>query len=215
MNEEKKPKKKGKKGLIILACVAGFFLVVFIQQQIGRLARSVHTPPPSEAPATVSALPSETPTPTPSVEPSAEPSVEASPTPTPEPSTPPLPENPQGDITQYFTDDYSEIRSVKAVDNDGKSVIIFNTKIDYSLTNKLTIEKAFFDVAALIKNQGADRFDELQYWALGDTRDGDEIKVISFTLDSDLIKAVYNDNVLPIEMADYVSDLYIHPALQD
>lgn len=165
-------------------------------------------PPPSELPA--SSLPAETATPEPTVTPSAEISLE----PTIAPSTPPLPENPQGDITQYFKDGFGELRSVKAVNKEDKSVIIVNAKIESQINNKLTIQQTFHDVADLIKNQGADRFDELQYWALADTRDGDEIKVISFTLDGDLIKAVYNDNILPIEMADYVSDLYIHPALQ-
>ena len=43
--------------------------------------------------------------------------------------------------------------------------------------------------------------------------DGSESKVISFTVDSDLIHKIKNDTVVAIQMGDYVSDLYILPSL--
>ena len=43
--------------------------------------------------------------------------------------------------------------------------------------------------------------------------DGSESKVISFTVDSDLIQKIKTSAVVAIQMGDYVSDLYILPSL--
>ena len=96
---------------------------------------------------------------------------------------------------------------------DGKNVIVVKAKITSSLTNKMTIDQNYHNVEDLIKNQGCDKFDEIQYWAVADMTDGSESKVISFTVDSDLIQKIKTSAVVTIQMGDYVSDLYILPSL--
>lgn len=96
---------------------------------------------------------------------------------------------------------------------DGKNVIVVKAKITSSLTNKMTIDQNYHNVEDLIKNQGCDKFDEIQYWAVADMADGSEGKVISFTVDSDLIQKIKSSAVVAIQMGDYVSDLYILPSL--
>lgn len=104
---------------------------------------------------------------------------------------------------------------LSAIENniDGKNVIVVKAKITSRLTNKMTIDQNYHNVEDLIKNQGCDKFDEIQYWAVADMADGSEGKVISFTVDSDLIQEIKSSAVVAIQMGDYVSDLYILPSL--
>ena len=108
---------------------------------------------------------------------------------------------------------FGDLLSVIENNIDGKNVIVVKAKITSSLTNKMTIDQNYHNVEDLIKNQGCDKFDEIQYWAVADMADGSEGKVISFTVDSDLIQEIKSSAVVAIQMGDYVSDLYILPSL--
>lgn len=112
-----------------------------------------------------------------------------------------------------YTLQFGDLLSTIENNIDGKNVIVVKAKITSSLTNKMTIDQNYHNVEDLIKNQGCDKFDEIQYWAVADMEDGSESKVISFTVDSDLIQKIKNDTVVAIQMGDYVSDLYILPSL--
>ena len=98
---------------------------------------------------------------------------------------------------------------------DGKEVIVVKAKIKSNLTNKLTIDQNYYNVADMIKNQGCDKFDEIQYWAVADMTSGDEAKVISFTLSSDTIKQIKDGKIVDIQIGDYADDLWILPSLKD
>ena len=98
---------------------------------------------------------------------------------------------------------------------DGKEVIVIKAKIKSNLTNKLTIDQNYYNVADMIKNQGCDKFDEIQYWAVADMTSGDEAKVISFTLSSDTIKQIKDGKIVDIQIGDYADDLWILPSLKD
>ena len=95
----------------------------------------------------------------------------------------------------------------------GKGVIIVKAKTSPNLTNKLTIRQNYHDVCELITNHGFDSCPEIQYWAVADMTDGEEGKAISFTLDSDTILGVANQTILPINLDDYLQDLWILPSL--
>lgn len=108
---------------------------------------------------------------------------------------------------------FGELLSTIENNIDGKNVIVVKAKITSSSTNKMTIDQNYHNVEDLIKNQGCDKFDEIQYWAVADMADGSEGKVISFTVDSDLIQEIKSSAVVATQMGDYVSDLYILPSL--
>ena len=94
-------------------------------------------------------------------------------------------------------------------------VLIVKAKIQSQLSNRLTIDQNYYNVGDLIKKHGFDACQELQYWAVADSASGDEIKVISFTLDRATIEAVKNGSILENQLGDYVSDLFIHQSLID
>ncbi len=98
---------------------------------------------------------------------------------------------------------------------DGKEVIVVKAKIKSNLTNKLTIDQNYYNVADMIKNQGCDKFDEIQYWAVADMTSGDEAKVISFTLSSDTIKEIKDEKIVDNQIGNYADDLWILPSLKD
>ena len=101
-----------------------------------------------------------------------------------------------------------------SVNYGGDGVIVVKGKIKGLLTNDQTVKQNYFSVCDLIKNWGFDSCQELQYWAVADMTDGEEVKVVSFTLDRATIEGVANGNIIENQLGDYVSDLYIHPSLK-
>lgn len=97
---------------------------------------------------------------------------------------------------------------------DGKNVLVVKAKISDGYSNKATIKQNYWNVSDIIKNQNGDAFDEIQYWAVADMTDGSESKVISFTLDKSTIQGIKDENIVDIQLGDYVTDLWILPSLQ-
>lgn len=98
--------------------------------------------------------------------------------------------------------------------NEYNDLAVVKVKIDASWNNELTIEQNYFNVSDLIKNKGYDKYNEVQYWAVGDATNGDEMKLISFTVSKDLIDKIKNGQVVDNQLGDYVDDLWVHNALK-
>ena len=96
-----------------------------------------------------------------------------------------------------------------------KNVIVIKAKISPSYSNKATIDQNYFNIEDFVKNQNGSQFDEIQYWAVADMTDGSESKVISFTVNKDMINSILTDKYfVPISYGDYVEDLWILPSLK-
>lgn len=110
--------------------------------------------------------------------------------------------------------------SIDVLYGDTESVYIFGTtiivkaKISPSYNDGATVDQNFFNVEDLILNQNCNLFHKISYWAVADMTDGTENKVISFDVNRDLIKAVFDQNVVAITMGDYVTDLWLHQSLR-
>lgn len=98
-------------------------------------------------------------------------------------------------------------------ETDGKKILVIKAKITSSYNNKATINQNYFNAADLVTDQGCSKYDEIQYWAVADMTNGEEMKVISFTMNADLIKMIQSDNFIPEYIGDYAEDLYILPSL--
>lgn len=96
----------------------------------------------------------------------------------------------------------------------GKNLTI-KFKIKPSTSNKTTIDQNGFNVEDLILNQGADQFETINYWAVADMEDGSESKVISFTLNRDLINSVKSKKIFGNQIVDKASDVWILPSLKN
>lgn len=105
--------------------------------------------------------------------------------------------------------DYGEQLSL--IETDG--VCVLKYKITSQMTNKMTIRQNYYTVANFILDGGGDRYDEIQYWAVADMRDGSESKVISFTVPKKTIEAVKAGKLVAIELGDYVDDLWVLQSL--
>lgn len=114
-----------------------------------------------------------------------------------------------------YTLEHGELVSVVTNEIDGKNVIVVKAKISSSYDNEATVDQNYYNVEDLIQNQGCDEFDELQYWAVADMSDGTESKVVSFTVDAELIQKIAEKSVVANQLGDYVTDLYIHPSLSE
>lgn len=93
--------------------------------------------------------------------------------------------------------------------------LVVKAKIKPSYSNKATIRQNSFNIEDIIKNQGGHNYKEIQYWAIADMNDGSESKVISFTIDEDVINRVANGSILGNEIIDYANDVWILPSLLD
>lgn len=109
-----------------------------------------------------------------------------------------------------YTAKYGEIKEAIELNN----CLTIKFKIQPNMTNKLTIEQNGYNVEDLILNQGADKYETISYWAVADMTDGSEGKVISFTVNKNLISKIKNKQVVGNEIIDYVDDVWILPSLQ-
>lgn len=114
-----------------------------------------------------------------------------------------------------YTLEHGELVSAITNEIDGQSVLVIKAKISSSYNNEATVDQNYYNVADLIQSQGCDVFDELQYWAVADMSDGSEQKVVSFTVDADLIQKIAAGEVVENQLGDYVTDLYILPSLAE
>lgn len=99
--------------------------------------------------------------------------------------------------------------------NEAENKVIVKAKIEPSTSNKTTIEQNGYNIEDLILNQGFDKYDEIQYWAVADMTDGEESKVISFTVNKELINKIKNKEVVGNQIVDNASDTYILPSLKE
>lgn len=98
--------------------------------------------------------------------------------------------------------------------NVNQNVLIAKFKIEPSSNKKTTIDQNGYNIEDMILNQGADKYNEIQYWAVADMTDGSESKVISFTVDKDLINKIKNKQVVGNQIVDYAKDVWILPGLK-
>lgn len=101
----------------------------------------------------------------------------------------------------------------QAIVSDG--ILIVKAKITPSYDNNATIIQNSYNVEDIIKNQGGDKYKEIQYWAIADMEDGSESKVISFTVDKDTIDGVVDGRIIGNEIIDYSKDVWILPSLRN
>lgn len=115
-----------------------------------------------------------------------------------------------GEVSDKPNLTYGELLSVVKNGN----IAVVSAKITPNLTNQMTIDENYINVDNLIKKEGYDIFDEIQYYAFADTIEGEQIKIISFTVPKRTIELSKNEKILGTMLADYVDDLWISPALQ-
>jgi hypothetical protein len=109
--------------------------------------------------------------------------------------------------------DYHEYGEQLSVIDNGDGVCILKYKVQSQLTNALTIEQNYYNVCNFVTSGQADGFQELQYWAVADTQDGQDTKIISFTVPADVIESIKSGNTLPNAIEDELSDLWVLPSL--
>lgn len=105
---------------------------------------------------------------------------------------------------------YGEL--IDSIVND--DTLIVKAKIKPLYNNRSTINQNGYNVGDLIKNQGADKFNEIQYWAVADMTSGNESKVISFTLNKNLINKIKEGSIVDNKIVDNAQDVWILPSLR-
>lgn len=93
------------------------------------------------------------------------------------------------------------------------NIVVIKAKISPSYNNEATIKQNYLNIEGLIKNQGFDKYNELQYWAVADMTDGSESKVFSCTVSESLIKSIKADAISVDGYEVMVDDLWILPSL--
>lgn len=96
-----------------------------------------------------------------------------------------------------------------------KETIVIKAKITSSYSNSSTIEQNYYNIEHFIKNDNGNKYSEIQYWAVANTEDGTETKVISFTVSNELIQKIYNNEIVANQLGNYVDNLWILPSLKN
>ncbi len=96
---------------------------------------------------------------------------------------------------------------------DISDTLTIKAKISSSYNNKATVDQNYYNIEDIIKNQGGDKYTEIQYLAVADMTDGSEQKVVSFTVSESVIKKIADNKIVANQMGSYVDDLFIHASL--
>ena len=97
-------------------------------------------------------------------------------------------------------------------EQDGIAVV--KAKIAPSFSNSATVSQNYYNIEALVKKHGFDKYDEVQYWAVADMTDGSEQKVISFTVPHDVLTKIAAGKLAINQLGSYVTDLWVHQSLR-
>ena len=93
-------------------------------------------------------------------------------------------------------------------------ILVIKTKIEKRYSNKATINQNYFNIADYIRKNDVSKFSEIQYWAVADMTNGNESKVVSFTVPKTVIDGIIAENIVDNQLGNYVSDLYILESLK-
>jgi len=110
-----------------------------------------------------------------------------------------------------FSLEHGDLINVTKIDNNG---VVVKAKIKPSYDNEATVNQNYYNIYHLIQDNGFDVCSEIQYWAVADMSNGSEEKVVSFTVNEDLIKKIKDGKVVANELGDYVDDLFLHQSLR-
>ncbi|NMF06578.1 hypothetical protein ACUH7Y_25450 [Clostridium beijerinckii] len=113
-------------------------------------------------------------------------------------------------VTSSYKAKFGQILEANQLNN--KLTIKF--KITPAATNKQTIDQNGFNVEDLITNQGCDQFDTINYWAVADMADGSESKVISYTINKDIIQQIKNKKLFGQQIFNKAENVWILPTLR-
>lgn len=105
---------------------------------------------------------------------------------------------------------YGELLSLH--EQDGIAVV--KAKIAPSFSNSATVSQNYYNIEALVKKHGFDKYDEVQYWAVADMTDGSEQKLISFTVPHDVLTKIAAGKLAINQLGSYVTDLWVHQSLR-
>ena len=97
-------------------------------------------------------------------------------------------------------------------EQDGIAVV--KAKIAPSFSNSATVSQNYYNIEALVKKHGFDKYDEVQYWAVADMTGGSEQKVISFTVPHDILAKIAAGKLAINQLGSYVTDLWVHQSLR-
>lgn len=122
------------------------------------------------------------------------------------------------EVSDEFNNEYESYRlmfgDLVSTHENGDTLIV-KAKIEHVGSNKQTIDQNGYNIEDLILNQNVgEKFKEIQYWAVADMNNGSEDKVISFTINSDLIQQIQNKKVVANQIIDHASDVWILPSLK-
>lgn len=106
---------------------------------------------------------------------------------------------------------YGKLVDVK----ENNDVLILKAKIESQATNKQTVDQNYYNVVNYIEKQDMAGINELQYWAVAKMQNGDEAKVISFTVPKSVIDRIKAGNFPANQLGNYVDDLWILSSLRN
>ncbi len=118
------------------------------------------------------------------------------------------------EMSDGYSLEFGELVDVNTSEFGDKKIIVIKAKIKPSFNNESTINQNGFNVENLICEQGVDEFDEIQYLAVADMNNGSEEKVISFTVNKEMIQKIKNKEMVGNKIVENAQDVWCLPSLK-
>ena len=93
-------------------------------------------------------------------------------------------------------------------------ILVIKARIKDSFSNKATVDQNYYNVCNIISKQGGNGFNEISYWAVMTMLDGEDRKVLSFTVPKKIIDLVAAGSIPDNKLGEYLDDLWIHDSLK-
>lgn len=116
-------------------------------------------------------------------------------------------------INEGYKLEFGELLDSNISEFGDKKILTIKAKIKPSVNNRATINQNGYNIENLILEQLEDEFDEIQYWAVADMENGSEDKVISFTVDKEMIEKIKNKEIVGNKIVENAKDVWILPSL--
>lgn len=112
---------------------------------------------------------------------------------------------------------FGKLLDVKNWEHEDKKRVIIKAEIKINFNNIFTVVQNGYNIENLILEQDLDKFekfDEIQYWAIANDGNIKEEKVISFTINKEIILKIKNREIEGNKIIENAQDVWVSPKIR-
>lgn len=119
-----------------------------------------------------------------------------------------------GKLSDKYRLRFGKLLDIKNWEFKGKKRLIIKAEIKINFNNIFTVIQNGYNIENLILEQDLDKFDEIQYWAIANDGNIKEEKVISFTINKEIISKIKNREIEGDKIIENSQDIWVSPKIR-